>query len=168
MSLFSKNLRFLRRKGSYKQEEIAALFNKKPNTVGNWENEKSEPSLSELVRLGAYFNVSTQELLHTDIEKDSHKEGQGAGEGQEVKEDQTAKEGLGVKEGKAATVTNITEQKVRTYPLADPVISMAQEAGPDAFWLVLHELRALNTKVDLLVSSLDPSAFKRNSDKSNH
>jgi|SRR5450755_1787276 transcriptional regulator with XRE-family HTH domain len=150
MSLFSKNLRFLRKKGSYKQDEIADLFNKRPNTVGNWENEKSEPSLAELVRLGAYFNVSTQDLLHTDIENDTHKEGQGA------------------KVDQGAVVADIAVQKVRSYPPTDPVISMAREAGPDAFWLILHELRALNTKVDLLVSSLDPAAFKRNSDKSNH
>lgn len=150
MSLFSRNLRFLRKKGNYKQNEIAALFNKRPNTVGNWENEKSEPSLEELVRLGAHFNVSTQDLLHADIEKDIYKEE------------------LAAKGGQGLVATDIGEQKVKSYPLTDPVISVAREAGPDAFWLVLHELRALNTKVDLLISSLDPAAFKRNSDKSNH
>ncbi len=66
MSLFSKNLRFLRKKGSLSQEEISLLFNKRANTIGNWENQKSEPSLAELIRLGEYFNVSIQELLHTD------------------------------------------------------------------------------------------------------
>jgi transcriptional regulator with XRE-family HTH domain len=55
MSLFSKNLRFLRKKGSYNQEEISFLFNKKANTVGNWENQKSEPNLAELMKLGEYF-----------------------------------------------------------------------------------------------------------------
>lgn len=145
MSLFSKNLRFLRKKGGFKQDEIAALFNKRPNTIGNWENEKSEPSLAELVRLGDYFNVSTQDLLHSDMEV-----------------------GVYNKEGQGAALQATAEQKVKSYPEADPVISMANEEGPDAFWLVLRELRALNTKVDLLVSSLDPTVFRRNSDKSNH
>ncbi len=68
MSLFSKNLRFLRKKGNHNQEEIANLFNKRSNTIGNWENQKSEPSLAELMKLGEYFNISIHELLQVDLE----------------------------------------------------------------------------------------------------
>ena len=68
MSLFSKNLRFLRKKGNHNQDEIAILFNKQANTIGNWENRKSEPSLQELIKLGEFFKVSTGDLLQTDLE----------------------------------------------------------------------------------------------------
>ncbi len=71
MSLFSKNLRFLRKKGNHNQDEISILFNKRANTIGNWENQKSEPSLAELIKLGEYFKVSIQELLHADLEMQS-------------------------------------------------------------------------------------------------
>ena len=69
MSLFSKNLRFLRKKGNHNQDEIAVLFSKRANTIGNWENQKSEPSLTELMKLGEFFKVSVEDLLHTDMEK---------------------------------------------------------------------------------------------------
>lgn len=69
MSLFSKNLRYLRKKGNHNQDEIALLFRKRANTIGNWENQKSEPSLTELMKLGEFFKVSVEDLLHTDMEK---------------------------------------------------------------------------------------------------
>ncbi len=63
MSIFSKNLRFLRKKGNHNQEDIAILFKKKANTIGNWENQKSEPALAELMKLADFFQVSTENLL---------------------------------------------------------------------------------------------------------
>src|SRR5258705_8913664 len=69
MSIFSKNLRYLRKKGNHNQDEIAILFRKRANTIGNWENQKSEPSLTELMKLGEFFKISVEDLLHTDMEK---------------------------------------------------------------------------------------------------
>ena len=71
MSFFAKNLRFLRKKGGHNQDEIAILFNKQPNTVGNWENRKSEPSVQELIKLGEFFKVGTEDLLQADLEMQS-------------------------------------------------------------------------------------------------
>src|SRR6516165_2297598 len=68
MNLFSKNLRYLRKKGNHNQDEIALLFNKQPNTIGNWENRKSEPGLAELLRLAEFFKVSAEDLLQKDLE----------------------------------------------------------------------------------------------------
>ena len=143
MSLFSKNLRFLRKKGSLNQEEISLLFNKRANTIGNWENQKSEPSMAELIRLGEFFNVSIQELLHTDIELHSIQ-----------------------KESSAVTDTPSISSK--PYPLQEPVVSAANEGGQDAFWIILKELRALNEKLDLLASRAEFSTLKTSSDKSAH
>jgi len=144
MSLFSKNLRFLRKKDNRNQDEISALFNKRANTIGNWENQKSEPSLGELMKLGEYFKVSTQALLQTDLEKES------AGETQE----RNAPAGR--------------ETAVKSYPLQEYFPTVAQEAGPDAFWLILRELRSVNEKLDLLASGIPSSSQKMNSDKSSH
>ena len=144
MSLFSKNLRFLRKKGNRNQDEISVLFNKRANTIGNWENQKSEPSLAELIKLGEYFKVSIQDLLNKDLEKESFQP------------------------GSETAVAEMQAQKIKSYPLLDSVTSMANESSPDAFWFILRELRALNEKVDLLVLGLDSTAFKRNSDKSYH
>lgn len=144
MSLFSKNLRFLRKKGSYNQDEISILFNKKANTVGNWENQKSEPSLAELMKLGEYFKVSVQELLYSDLEAQSFQQN-----------------------SEAKPSDNFTHVP-KSYSLQEPVNSMASEGSEDSFWVILRELRSVNEKLDLLASRLDLSTLKMNSDKSSH
>ena len=143
MSLFSKNLRFLRRKGNYSQDQIATLFNKRPNTVGNWENQKSEPNLAELIRLSEFFKVTSQDLLHTDLERLSF-------------------------QIPAIPEPHSEGDKPKAYALPEHVISMANEGSHDAFWLILRELRVMNEKVDSLISGIGPAAFKKNSDKSSH
>jgi transcriptional regulator with XRE-family HTH domain len=144
MNLFSKNLRYLRKKGNLNQDEISVLFNKRANTIGNWENQKSEPNLAELVELGRYFKVSIQDFLHTDLEKDSLQQEPEAGS------------------------TESPLRKIQTYSIQEPVVSTANESNPDAFWLILRELRALTEKVDSLASGMASAAFKKNSDKSYH
>jgi transcriptional regulator with XRE-family HTH domain len=143
MSLFSKNLRFLRKKGNHNQDEISILFNKRANTIGNWENQKSEPSLAELIKLGEYFNVSTQVLLHADLEKESFKTPEKA-------------------------VTSIAEPASKSYLLQESLPSVVQEESPDTFWLILRELRAVNERLDLLTTGIQSSSYKLNSDKSSH
>jgi len=143
MSLFSKNLRFLRKKSSHNQDEIAILFNKQANTIGNWENRKSEPSLQELIKLGEFFKVSTEDLLQTDIELKT--------------------------QGSAVSFTdNAFAQAVRPSEGTEYPGGTGNETGSDAFWLILRELRAVHEKVDLLMADRETSGQKRNSDKSSH
>lgn len=143
MSFFSKNLRFLRKKGDHNQDEIAVLFNKQANTIGNWENRKSEPSLQELIKLGEFFKVGTEDLLQTDLELRSQAPGA------------TIHEGL-------------LSLPVRTYNVAEHSPAMAGETGTDAFWLILRELRTIHEKVDLLMADRESAKRKRNADKSSH
>ena len=144
MSLFPKNLRYLRKKGSLNQDEISRLFNKRANTIGNWENGKSEPSLTELIKLGAYFNVSLQTLLNIDLEKETDQESTGLQE-----------------------QVDIISRPV-SNPLPQTPPGQLQEANPDTFWLILRELRSVNEKLDLLKSGLPYSGSVVNSDKSSH
>jgi len=144
MSLFSKNLRFLRKKGNHNQDEISILFKKRANTIGNWENQKSEPSLAELIKLGEYFKVSIQELLHADLEMQSFQQDPGS------------------------KISDNTGQVPKLYTLQEPVNSVANEGSEDAFWIILRELRAMNDKLDLLASGMESSTLKKNSDKSSH
>jgi len=141
MHLFSKNLRFLRKKGNHNQEAIAILFNKRANTIGNWENQKSEPSLSELMKLASFFQVSTEDLLHTDLES--------------LHAAHSSPAVFGGQQTKAIAVSEVTA-------------AIPGEAGNEAFWLILRELRAMQIKVDLLVAHAESAGSKRNSDKSYH
>jgi transcriptional regulator with XRE-family HTH domain len=144
MSLFSKNLRFLRKKGNLNQDEISILFKKRANTIGNWENQKSEPSLTELIKLGEFFKVSIQDLLHADMEKQTDHSG-------------------------PETISPVPARHlIKSYSIQEPVTGIAREGSQDAFWLILRELRAIDEKVDLLVSGMESTGFKRNSDKSYH
>jgi transcriptional regulator with XRE-family HTH domain len=144
--LFSKNLRFLRKKGDHNQDEIAILFRKRANTIGNWENQKSEPSLTELMKLGEFFKVSVEDLLHTDMEKTGDSPF-------------TASAASG-----ASRKTPVT-----SFSIQEPAHSTAaREGSPDAFWLILRELRVISEKLDALVSGTEPGGFKKNSDKSYH
>src|SRR5947209_7649911 len=128
MSIFSKNLRYLRKKGDHKQEEIALLFNKRANTVGNWENEKSEPNLTELMQLGQFFKVSVEDLLHTELESP----------GRVPASD---------KAGRAAHKAGSTHEPKETSP--------GHAANPDAFWLILRELRIISEKLDSFISTTE-------------
>jgi transcriptional regulator with XRE-family HTH domain len=141
MSLFSKNLRYLRKKGNHNQDEIALLFNKRANTIGNWENQKSEPSLEELMKLGDFFNLGSGDLLQRDLEMEFT--------GARRQESQ-------IPEGQFPANDNKPE----------PRSSQVREGEPDGFWLVLRELRALHEKVDLLVSRLESSSLHQHTDKS--
>jgi transcriptional regulator with XRE-family HTH domain len=144
MNLFSKNLRFLRKKSGLNQEAISRLFHKRPNTVGNWENQKSEPSLGELIRLAEYFQVSTEALLHSDLENPFPAPGPGPMGPVPVYPD--IKSGLAPEPGAVAV----------------------SESSPDAFWSILRELRTLHAKLDILQETLRYTVQERTHDKSSH
>jgi transcriptional regulator with XRE-family HTH domain len=142
-NLFSKNLRWLRKKGSHNQEEISHLFQKRANTIGNWENQKSEPSIAELMKLGEFFDISIQALLHSDLEKESLS-------------------------NHPAASTPITHSKMKDYPLPESIQSIAREPGSDAFWLILRELKVMNERLDSLTAGIPFSSNRPDSDKSSH
>jgi transcriptional regulator with XRE-family HTH domain len=67
MHLLGKNIRYLRKQSSKTQSEIASLIQKGQTTIGNWENGISEPSLSELLIISNYFDISLDTLLKIDL-----------------------------------------------------------------------------------------------------
>ena len=146
MSIFSKNLRYLRKKGNHNQDNIAVLFRKRANTIGNWENQKSEPSLNELMKLGEFFKISVEDLLHTDMENLSDSS---------------------VTNSVVSTIS--AKVPVTSFSIQEPVhTGPPREGSPDAFWLILRELRVIGEKLDSLASGIEPGGFKKNSDKSYH
>jgi transcriptional regulator with XRE-family HTH domain len=146
MSVFSKNLRYLRKKGNYNQDEISDLFNKRANTIGNWENEKSEPSLTELMTLGDFFKVDTGDLLHLDMEK--------------------ASETDSVNHSDSMNSMESTRTRGK-LPGQNQAFPPSSNEGSDAIWFILRELRTVNEKLDMLISA-GTTGFKKNSDKSDH
>ena len=68
MNYLSANIRHLRRKKGISQAELAKNFGKRQNTVGNWENGISEPSIKELVILSQIFMVDMSSLVNRNLE----------------------------------------------------------------------------------------------------
>ncbi len=69
LSMFSKNFKFLRKKHGLSQVVAAEKIGISKNTVQNYEDGKSEPDISILVKICALFNVPIQNLVFIDIEK---------------------------------------------------------------------------------------------------
>lgn len=68
MNNFSTNLKELRENKGLTQREIAKLLDISQVTYCNWENDKTEPDLNNLIRLCKFFMVSTDYLLGIESE----------------------------------------------------------------------------------------------------
>ena len=67
--LFSTNIKFLRKRRSKTQDDVATALNMKRSTLSGYENEVSEPSIEALVALSKYFNVAIDTLIKVDLTK---------------------------------------------------------------------------------------------------
>ncbi|HEY4155441.1 MAG TPA: helix-turn-helix transcriptional regulator [Puia sp.] len=144
MSVFSRNLRFLRKQRGLNQDEISVLFKKGGNTVGNWENSKSEPNIGELVKLADYFKVGLHDLLHTDLQKAT------------------------LNALDLVSSPGLEKPSAGDYAVNDSSTSLAQDSNSDSFWLILRELRSINEKLDGLKGVYESGQHKPGSDKSSH
>ena len=59
----------LRKKQGYSQQEVADLLSVTRQTISNWENNNILPSIEMLVKIAAFFSVSTDYLLELDQRK---------------------------------------------------------------------------------------------------
>lgn len=66
---FSKNLFFIRNKKKMTQAQIAAYIGVKRNSYNNYENGKSVPNLDLFKQIAKLFDISTEDLLYTDLSK---------------------------------------------------------------------------------------------------
>ena len=69
-----------------------------------------------------------------------------------------------------ATISPASTDKatVRSLSVQEPPGTGGKESNPDAFWLILRELRGIGEKLDTFVSGMEPGGFRKNSDKSYH
>lgn len=65
---FGKNLRFLRKKMGLNQTQLSDLVRKAHTTIGNWENDVSEPNFTELIEILNIFEIGAHDLLYKDLE----------------------------------------------------------------------------------------------------
>ena len=65
MKEFGERLKQLRVSRSLTQDELGLIFEspKAQSTIGTWERGNREPSMTDLIRISKFFNVSTDYLL---------------------------------------------------------------------------------------------------------
>lgn len=60
---FCENLKSLRKLNNIDQKKFAQILNTSPKTISHWETGYTEPSISQLIAISNYFDISLDELL---------------------------------------------------------------------------------------------------------
>jgi len=68
--MIGKDLRLLRKHKGISQKNLASMLDVSTRTIVNWESDKCDPSLPQIIRLLAFFNIQFEELAHTKRKKE--------------------------------------------------------------------------------------------------
>ncbi|MCD6178721.1 MAG: LexA family transcriptional regulator [Bacteroidales bacterium] len=69
MSIFSQNIKMLRKRKQFTQDEVAQSLTMKRSTLSGYENEVAHPNMQVLVAFSDYFNVSIDTLIKVELSK---------------------------------------------------------------------------------------------------
>lgn len=69
--MFGENLKILRKRRGFSQEELAARLHVVRQTISKWEKNLSVPDSDTLIRLAEILEVSVSELLGAKIENEN-------------------------------------------------------------------------------------------------
>jgi len=67
MSIFSNNIKLLRKRKRFTQEDVAQDLQMKRSTLSGYENEVAHPNINALVSFSEYYNVSVDTLIRIDL-----------------------------------------------------------------------------------------------------
>lgn len=62
--MISRNLKSLRKKNQYTQEELAEKINVSRQSVAKWENGESNPDIESCIKLANLYNVKLDDLVN--------------------------------------------------------------------------------------------------------
>jgi transcriptional regulator with XRE-family HTH domain len=66
---FSSNIKFLRKRKSYTQDEVAERLSLKRPTLSGYENEISQPTITALITFSKFYNLAIDTLLNIQLDK---------------------------------------------------------------------------------------------------
>lgn len=81
MNFIASNLKFLRARQGLTQKQLAVQVGVKPPVIGAYEEKRAFPPVPVLLKLAAFFQVSLDELVRTDLSRPGHTLRQVAGAG---------------------------------------------------------------------------------------
>jgi len=67
MTIFSSNIKLLRKRKRFTQEEVAQDLQMKRSTLSGYENEVAQPNMGALIGFSEYYNVSVDTLIRIDL-----------------------------------------------------------------------------------------------------
>ncbi len=67
MSIFSENIKLLRKRKRFTQEDVAESLHMKRSTLSGYENEIAQPGMAVLISFSEYYNVSVDTLIRIDL-----------------------------------------------------------------------------------------------------
>ena len=68
---FNENLKITRENKGITTQQLALAINVKPYTITDWETGRSEPSITNLIKLSQFFNVSVDFLIGNKLDENS-------------------------------------------------------------------------------------------------
>lgn len=72
MSIFSKNLKYLRELKNLSQNKLAELAGVNQTTIARWENEEISPSLDNIIDVAEVLNISVSDLTGKDLNNEEN------------------------------------------------------------------------------------------------
>jgi transcriptional regulator with XRE-family HTH domain len=63
------NIKFLRKKENFSQEQFAKIFGLKRSNIGSYEEGRATPPLQIIIKVAKYFNLKIETLISEDISK---------------------------------------------------------------------------------------------------
>jgi transcriptional regulator with XRE-family HTH domain len=66
---FSTNIKFLRKRKGFTQDQVAQSLEMKRSTLNNYENEVSQPTVQALLTFSKYYHIAIDTLLNVDLSK---------------------------------------------------------------------------------------------------
>lgn len=70
-TIFSKNLRFLRKQKGWGQDELAKRTHRSQPTIQLWESDKRSPTMEMVTELAEIFHIDVNTLIYKDLETGS-------------------------------------------------------------------------------------------------
>jgi DNA-binding XRE family transcriptional regulator len=149
MNFLSKNLKYLRKRFAVSQEQLGLQVEKRQTTIGNWENEVSEPNVKELIVITNYFGLSLDDLILSDLEKSNL-----------ITEEVIS---LFKRNGnlKGNRIGNPIGKKPTNYEPANTGLSTANEGQETLLFAVLNTLRQMDGKIDTVRAGVEELKKKK-------
>ena len=70
--MLNKNIKYIRKKNRTSQQELADAVGVGRTSLGDYERGRTEPDIKTLIRLSDYFNISIDDLIRKDLQKEDY------------------------------------------------------------------------------------------------